>query len=1143
MNSKTTSLPADSKQRQLALSANRSFIVQAPAGSGKTTLLVQRYLTLLARVERPEQVVVITFTRKATGELRDRVIQALEHSASTAPADGHLISGLAAQVLARDAELNWNILQTPSRLGIYTIDALCAVLVRQMPWLSGLGGVMRIEDQPDQLYRRAADNVLAGLNVSTDVSEELIRVFEHLDNNLALIRDLLVRMLAQREQWMPYLQSEPEFGSESARGFELRDALQRGLAFIIEGQLSELIENLPSPIQGQLLELVVRVGEGAKREAADSNYAALATLSELPGTQANALSTWRLIAGMLLTANNNNLRKRDVKAEALTNLETEERRAINQLAKALLPELACNDVLEPCLSGIAKLPDAIFQEQEWQLLLSLLEVLKSALGELRVIFAREACVDFSEVTSAALQALGPADNPTDLGLSLDYRIQHLLVDEFQDTSRVHYQLVERLTDGFSSGDGRSLFLVGDPMQSIYRFREAEVGLFLECMQEGLAGIDLDSISLESNFRSRPALVAWVNEVFAQVFPDHHDAAQSRVAHARAEAQRDTSVDSAVTLNGLVDAPNSEQADHVAQRVCYIRQNHPQDTIAILVRSRGHLEHILPALRRAGLGYRGVDIEPLAEVSVVRDLHALTRALAQPADRMSWMAVLHAPWCGLRLADLYALLADDWQTSVPVLLDDVERHQVLDEATKLRLDIFLQALYQASDATRHARLKRRVEACWLACGGPGFCDSDQVRDAQRYFELLDALESAGGRLDLDALGRRLDGLYASAQEGEPDVDIMTMHKAKGLEFDQVILPYLEKTPRAADPPLLQWSEVAFDAGTSLVFAAKPAADGDASRYQFVSALEAHKQRNESARLLYVACTRAREQLHLFYGLKRGAKQELRSPTKSSLLAHLWPVLSAELEAHLIESEVVNSIADSQAQMTGISRLAPGWQIPLMEAVRIGSSERASEIAPEIAQEVETLASVSSASLDFDWAGESARSVGLVVHRRLRDIAEQGLGVWSAQRIRQQQPQYVRELQALGVLDGQQDDASERVVEALTNTLADERGRWLLNGDHLETSCELPLCGLIAGRVYRVYLDRSFVDAHNVRWIVDYKTGSHEGADLQGFLDAEQQRYAYQLQRYGEIMQHLDSRTIRLGLYFPLFGGWREWQFTP
>ncbi len=116
---------------------------------------------------------------------------------------------------------------------------------------------------------------------------------------------------------------------------------------------------------------------------------------------------------------------------------------------------------------------------------------------------------------------------------------------------------------------------------------------------------------------------------------------------------------------------------------------------------------------------------------------------------------------------------------------------------------------------------------------------------------------------------------------------------------------------------------------------------------------------------------------------------------------------------------------------------------------------------------------------------------------------------------------------------------RVEKALGRVLADARGRWLLDSSHEEARSELALSGVDAGGLANVVIDRSFVDADGVRWIVDYKSGRHEGGDTQAFLDREQQRYRGQLERYGRLMSAMDPRPIRLGLYFPALGGWREW----
>ena len=150
---------ADWSQRARALDPEYSFIVQAPAGSGKTELLIQRHLALLALVEAPEEIVAITFTRKAAGEMRDRVLQALRMASGTPPVEDHRRKTweLARAVVQRDTQLDWGLAVTPSRLRIQTIDSLCASLTRQMPVLSGFGAPPRpVENAAVLASRRSA---------------------------------------------------------------------------------------------------------------------------------------------------------------------------------------------------------------------------------------------------------------------------------------------------------------------------------------------------------------------------------------------------------------------------------------------------------------------------------------------------------------------------------------------------------------------------------------------------------------------------------------------------------------------------------------------------------------------------------------------------------------------------------------------------------------------------------------------------------------------------------------------------------------------------------------------------------------------------------------------------------------------------
>src|SRR5207237_562609 len=158
-----------------ALDPTRSFTVRAPAGSGKTELLIQRFLRLLAVANKPEAIVAITFTRKAAGEMLDRILGALRDAKDEVPVGKpHMETTrqLALQVLERDCELEWDLLDHPGRLRVQTIDSLCMSITGAMPWLARLGGMSRIEEDARQLYEEAAHLTL--LDASPDYRQALV---------------------------------------------------------------------------------------------------------------------------------------------------------------------------------------------------------------------------------------------------------------------------------------------------------------------------------------------------------------------------------------------------------------------------------------------------------------------------------------------------------------------------------------------------------------------------------------------------------------------------------------------------------------------------------------------------------------------------------------------------------------------------------------------------------------------------------------------------------------------------------------------------------------------------------------------------------------------------------------------------------
>ena len=199
----------DATKRTRALDVTQSFIVRAPAGSGKTRLLIQRYLALLAIAEHPEEVVAITFTRKAAAEMRARILAALRNAASAADdaeaadaPDDVQTHVLAMAVLARDAQQQWQLLGNAARLRVQTIDGLNASLTRQMPMLARFGAQPESVDDASSLYLEAARNLLLQINTTSPIADDLAILLAHLDNNLRDAESLISQMLRSRDHWL-----------------------------------------------------------------------------------------------------------------------------------------------------------------------------------------------------------------------------------------------------------------------------------------------------------------------------------------------------------------------------------------------------------------------------------------------------------------------------------------------------------------------------------------------------------------------------------------------------------------------------------------------------------------------------------------------------------------------------------------------------------------------------------------------------------------------------------------------------------------------------------------------------------------------------------------------------------------------------
>jgi len=1157
------SRPSDWQQREGARDLLHSYIVQAPAGSGKTELLTQRLLALLARVENPEEVVAITFTRKAAAEMSFRLVSRLQTAArqkmglvenENLQEHEQVSRDLALAVLENDTRQGWNLLEQPSRLRIRTIDSLCSELARQLPVLSGLGGGQQIALDANALYRKAAERTMAVIEEENDdLKADVIRVLDRYDNQYDKLVELLTGMLASREQWMDHL-----LDARRGDGFD-RQGMEEALRYLVEAQLETAREITPENLLRELPRFY-HYAIGNDAENSDPLKALLEVCGgpdcdflDLP-TSAEALPHWKTMIGSLLTGAGDFRKgapdtRGGFPAPSTANGEDRARfSAFKEDFKALLDINRDNDTLRNIYSTISGLPNPAYDDEAWESLESLMRILLRAAKNWKLVMAETGEVDFSEIAHRAIESLGYEGAPSDLALRLDYRIGHLLVDEFQDTSASQIRLLKQLTTGWSDGDGRTLFLVGDPMQSIYRFRKAEVSLFIDAW-DGLLfdHILLRPLQLTVNFRSTMPIVDWVNQTFPLVMPPKNDPVMGAVRYSEASTKPGVSERGCVDIQILPGRDDEEEARRVIE---VIRQSAADESIAILVRSRSHVSAILAALdklkqEQARYRYQAIKFTPLADTSLIQDLVSLTLALIQPADRLAWLATLRAPYTGLNLADLDALVAGEAGNiiadAVAACCSEPPIGMVgLSDSGLQRLQRSGPVLLQAINRRGRQSVRSLVESTWIGLGGPACVENaSELDDAATYFDLLDSLENENLPVDRDTLELRLQDLYAEPDaEAGGKLQVLTIHSAKGLQFDTVILPGLNRGTSGDNAKLLHWFELP-DQEKIVMSPMRNSAEKENHKksdlIQFISGVEKQRQGLEGGRLLYVAATRAIHSLHLFAAIKPTAKGEIKA-SPGSLLGGLWPAIEA-VQIPLISSAADSMPAREEQEMAmeqdtetaGLNlpqvyrRLATDWQLPdIPGAIQMAEAEMAE----------------TRDYIEFSWAGEDARLTGNLVHRLLQLIGEHGLENWLSGGGISRHSNWCRQvLSTEGVQKDKADAISVRATRAIENILASEKGRWIL-ANHDDAHCEYAITAVLGQqRPISMVLDRTFV-ADGTRWIIDYKTSSHSGGDLEGFMENEVKRYQDQLQRYRDAMALTETRPIRTALYFPLLDRFEE-----
>ena len=1119
--------PSDEKDRIKALNPEKSFMVVAPAGSGKTRLLVKRILVLLALVDNPEQVLAITFTRKAAKEMSERVFEILEVArgdiSNETTVDSELLV-LAYPVVRRNEEKSWNIFDNQNRLRIQTIDSFCRNITNQYALETELSAVLEPVDNSEIMYSDASLALLKGIEENYPHNRALRILLEYLGNDTELCVKLFTTLLSKREQWLPFIFDI----SKNANYFNE----------VISEAIKNSIRNLKITLQEKDSTLCDLINFSENFLSKDTKQDCRKTLifKSIISSEEDDIEGWKIIVNKIITSQGN-YRKSVTKAQGFPASGKEEK----LLMLNFISWCEKQQNLLTQLNEVQNLPDLKSIPDNNLILNALATVLPRLVAELNVIFTEAGKCDHTQILIQSLQATDTSnDHFSETILNLDQQIKHILIDEYQDTSASQIRLIKNLVANWEPNGTKTLFCVGDAAQSIYGFRNPPSDR-LKIEQNIFFGqIECIKLHLLRNFRSDPKLVDWVNKAFNSTDTYKNKVLPGLSKEYGSIHTRTDDAEAKVTFSPVVGSDTEKtEADRIARECKQIIDSGSSESIAILVRSRSHVTNIISSLDQLNVPWEGKDIVPLREKMVVIDLISLTLALTSPANRIAWLSVLRSPVIGFSLEEILVLTSANDHCDMPII-QALSKHSEappseLSECGKKILLRVTPILLDAWSNRRRFSLRTLIEDTWIKLGGVStLCSQSDFVDVADYLNLLE--QSSGTHLKkYSEFESSIKKLYSSSDQvvncenNRNKISIMTIHKSKGLEFDHVFLPFLSKTTMSDDKPLFRWNEVAV-ADDSYRFLLAPRENVNFNKnevFEFLKYLNAKDLCAEDKRLLYVACTRAIKTLHLSAEVKFSGNEELSSPPKRSLLASIWPFLMRKIdtgEYSITKTEKIITLGNNRIfGKNEIRRLPHDFKHVHREVFALRNFKDSTQTAKE-----------------NDKADSQSKNLGIVFHKLIEQISSVSLDFSKLDRKSTLIP-LIERISKNMTIDLNIHD-TEKLSEALLSMLNDKKGLWILNNKiHANTEQTLNYISDEPKRIKISVIDRSFV-YEDYRWIIDYKLSApKDNQSIATFSEEQLTRYSHQLDHYVRLYSNIEDRDIRVALYFPLIAKFLEYKY--
>ena len=1051
---------SDEKVRTEVIDNPSSFILTAPAGSGKTTVLAKRIIKRLLEVNDPNEIIALTFTKKAANEMRNKVQKILESKDETF--DGPLIQK---KLNKLSKKYNWDD-NYIGNLKIMTIDSLAFQILLKEPLLGEYPKVEGLSEYLDDLYEIAINEVIKEPQNYQDVEKVLL----YLNENHQTIVNQFVKIMKKRDQWLTHLIRSSEFNDREINELYI-SSYHKEIARKID-EINKLFTSLEiEELSAIFIELKSKKNPELQHQFNPKNAESWKDLLSLIFTKEHTIRA--KFKGDMLDIINKIFVKKHNKISIIKDFNN------------VLNEENIKDI--------------------FPIMPSLFRLLRLMYAELKLVLKSENQIDFTEVQLTAIEVL--KERPIEDVFGHD--VSHILVDEFQDTNDSQLEFIALLMNNFLNDPNKSMLLVGDPMQSIYRFRKAEVKHFINTKKNGIGGLKLKKRELNKNFRSCRHIIDWCNLNMPNIFPQE-DSDKGAVSYLPFKYGKEDLKGAGVSIHHLQISTFTKkslfevEAKFVVEKIVELRKKTPDLEIALLTRTRLTVKEIIDEMNREGIPFKAIGIDQVKDQQIYQDIMSLTKALYNHDDKAHWIAILRAPWCGLDLNSLSILFENNHNRDAWDVINDLSITNKLDSNNKKRL-YFVRDVISKTIGFR-GRVSHRffIESVWrMLMGEKCLKDYGELEHIDTFLDLVDECSNSLS-IDFKKLTKISEDININNNsDHENPVTISTIHAAKGLEYECVIIPNLNRGVKPDEKPLILLD------GDNLI-SIKNNNEKTENLFDYNWKKERVRIKNEQTRVLYVAITRAKKECHLIFSInekkieEKGNEKTIKEDKlieienepnieRNSFLNILWPIVKNE---KIIKIKSENPI-DNVTYIPGLRRLTIDHYSQEIEAQPISIDQ---EIKKSYENDIYTF-------------------TGTLIHNYYKLIIKNQLDI---KEILSKKLDFIKSLFDDNRFKPSEIKEALKIVDnSLNSLLNSEDGKWiyqLYQDDMMEAEYLFK-----EGNSFKLRIpDRTFIK-DNKRWIVDYKVVFNDKN-----LDLEAKKHIAQLEMYESLFDN--KYQIQKAIYF-------------